>query len=245
MKRALGAVLPLLVLWACEPAPLPTPSIVSVEPEQIPAGFPSALSVKLSAVLPLTVDYQSQEIDPAQLAMTVELAGKAVDIAFADRDGILVVPVPEDLAPGDYDIRVALADGRSALRERAFSVVTAPTPTGGSDGGTQEDGGTEEVLLGSMDQLAGFRFDPIEDQVRDQPFRVTLRAFGPASQTFLEPVKLRVSKGRMSTHAAGTFTQGVQVEQISLSHPGIHVYLLAEDANGRKALSNSFRVRTH
>jgi hypothetical protein len=241
MKRALGTVLPLLLLWACEPATLPTPSIVSVEPERIPAGFPSPLSVRVSAVLPLTVDYQTQDIDPAQLAMTVELAGRAVDIPFADRDGLLVVPVPEGLAPGEYDIRVALADGRSALRERAFSIVATPTPTGGGDGGTQEDGGTEGVLVESQDQLAGFLFDPIEDQVWDRPFQVTLRAFGPASRSFQAPVRLRASKGTLRTHAAGTFSAGVQVEQISLSHPG-RVYLLAEDAKGRKALSNSFRV---
>jgi hypothetical protein len=177
--------------------------------------------------------------------MTVELAGEVVDIPFADRDGILVVPVPEGLAPGDYDIRVTLADGRSASRERAFSVVTAPTPTETSDGGTQEDGGTEGVLVGSTDRLAGFRFEPIGDQVRDAPFRVTLRAFGPASNTFLAPVKLRASKGTVRTHTSGTFAQGVQVEQISVSHTSIHLYLLAEDAKGRKALSNSFRVRPH
>ena len=244
MKRALGALLPLL-LWACEPAPLPAPSIVSVEPEQIPVGFPSALSVKLSAVLPLAVDYQTQAIDPEQLAMTVELAGKVVDIPFADPDGILVVPVPEGLAPGAYDLRVTLADGRSASRERAFSIVAAPTPTGGGDGGTQEDGGIEGVLVGSNDQLAGFRFTPIEDQVRRVPFQVTLHAFGPASNTFQAPVKLRVSKGTVRTHKSGSFAQGVQVEHISLSHPSIHIYLLAEDAKGRKALSNSFRVKPH
>jgi hypothetical protein len=201
--------------------------------------------VKLSVVLPLTVDYQTQAIDPEQLAMTVELAGKAVDIPFADPDGVLVVPVPEGLALGDYDLRVTLADGRSVSRERAFSVVAAPTPTGRSDGGTQEDGGIEGVLEGGSDHLAGFQFIPIEDQVRGVPFQVTLHAFGLASNTFQAPVKLRASKGTVRTHTAGTFAQGVQVEQISLSHTSIHIYLLAEDAKGRKALSNSFRVRPH
>jgi hypothetical protein len=138
-----------------------------------------------------------------------------------------------------------LADGRSTLREHAFSVVATPAPTAGDDGGTQDDGGTGEVFAGSQDGLAGFHFLPIEDQVRDVPFQVTISAYGPASRTFQEPVKLRASKGILRTHTAGTFAQGVQVEQISLSHPGMNVYLLAEDAQGRKALSNSFRVRTH
>jgi hypothetical protein len=244
MKRALGALLPLW-LWACEPAPLPAPSIVSVVPEQVPAGFSSALSVKVSAALPLVVDYQSEAIDAEQLALTVELAGQEVDIPFADRDGLLIVPVPEGLAPGDYDIRVSLADGRSASRERAFSVVPTPAFTGESDGGMQEDGGAGGILVDIPDRYVGFRFDPIEDQVRGAQFQVTLRAYGPAAETFQEPVKLRASKGMVRTHTAGSFARGVQVEQISLSHPGLRVYLLAEDAKGRKALSNSFRVRSH
>lgn len=242
MKRALGALLPLW-LWACEPATLPAPFIVSVEPEQIPAGFPSALSVKLSVALPLVVDYESQAVDPEQLAITVELAGQVVDIPFADRHGLLIVPVPEDLAPGDHDIQVRLADGRSASRERAFSIVTTPTFTEGRDGGTQEDEGTGEVPVGIPDRFVGFRFDPIEDQVRGEPFQVTLRAYGPAARTFQEPATLRASQGMVRIHTVGSFAQGVQVEQISLSHAGSRVYLLAEDAKGRKALSNSFRIR--
>lgn len=243
MKRALGALLS-VVLWACEPATLPTPSIVSVDPEQIPAGFPSALSVKLSAALPLVVDYEAEAIDPEQLAMTVELGGQVVDIPFADRAGTLVVPVPEGLAPGDYNVRVTLADGRSASREQAFAIVSTSTFTGESDGGTQEDGGAGGVFVDNPDKYVGFRFDPIEDQVRGVPFQVTLRAFGPASKTFQAPVKLRASKGAMHTQPSGSFAEGVQVEHISLSHPGNRVYLLAEDARGRRALSNSFRVRT-
>lgn len=240
MKRAIGALLPLL-LWACEPATLPAPSIVSVEPEQIPAGFPAALSVKVSAVLPLSVDYQEQAADPAQLAMTVHVAGHPVDIPFADRDGLLIVPVPEHLEPGDYGIRVTLADGREALRERAFSIVAAPTNTGEDD----DEGSTGGILGGSSDGIVGLRFDPIEDQVRDRPFQITLRAVGPAADTFQAPVMLRASKGAMSARRLGAFSRGVRVEQISISHPAQNVYLLAEDAQGHKALSNSFRVKPH
>jgi hypothetical protein len=245
MKRALGALLPLL-LWACGPASLPAPAIVSVEPGQIPAGIPAALSVKVSAVLPLSVDYQTQGTDPSQLAMTVHLAGQAVDIPFADRAGSLIVPVPEGLALGEYGIRVALADGREAVRERAFSIVSVATLTRGNDGGVPEDGGSEgEVLGGSSDGIVGLQFAPIEDQVRDVPFQIALRAVGPAADTFQAPVTIRASKGTVKSHTPASFVQGVRAEQISLSHPGGNVYLLAEDAQGRKALSNSFRVRPH
>jgi hypothetical protein len=96
-----------------------------------------------------------------------------------------------------------------------------------------------------LDGVWGLWFVPIRDQVRDVPFQVTLRAVGPAAETYQAPVTLRASKGTVSIHAQGSFTRGVRVEQISLSHPGHNVYLLAEDGRGRKALSNSFRVRAH
>jgi hypothetical protein len=243
MKRAVASLLALF-LWACEPAVLPAPSIVSVEPEQIPAGFPSALSMKISAVMPLSVDYQTQEMDPARLAVTVYLAGQVVDIPFADPDGSLIVPVPEGLAPGDYGIRVLLADGREAVRERGFSIIAVPTDAGGNDGGLPEDGGPPEGR-GLLDGIVGLQFDPLGDQVRGVPFQITLRAVGPSADTFQEPVTLRASKGTMSSRAPSSFVRGVRVEQISLSHPGTNVYLLAEDALGHRALSNSFRVREH
>jgi hypothetical protein len=167
-----------------------------------------------------------------------------VDIPFASPDGTLIVPVPEGLAPGDYDIRVLLADGREAVREQGFSIVAAPTDAGGSDGGLPADGGPPEGS-GLLDGIVGLQFDPIGDQVRDVPFPSTLRAVGPSAETFQVPVTIRASKGSLSSRAPSSFVRGVRVEQLSLSHPGPNVYLLAEDALGHRALSNSFRVRAH
>jgi hypothetical protein len=231
MMRAVWALLPLL-LWACGPSTLPAPSIESVEPQQVAAGITSVLSVKVSAVLPLSVSYEDESADPAQLAMTVRLGGQEVDIPFSDRDGMLFVPVPEGMVLGDYDVRVVLADGREAVRERAFSVVPASTtPTGpGGDRGMQG---------------MGFQIDPIGDQVRNSPFKITLRALGPRARSFQEPVSLRASKGKVVSKTLGSFSDGVRVEEIALTHPGNSVYLLVEDTGGHKGLSNPFRVRSH
>ncbi|WP_224248245.1 hypothetical protein [Hyalangium gracile] len=250
MKRAVCALLPLLLWAACEPASLPAPSIVSVSPERVAVGVPSSLSVRVDALLPITVDYQEQLVDPEQLAMTVRLAGRQVDTPFAEPDGTLIVPVPEGLELGDYDIQVTLADGREALRERAFSIVPAPTLNGtprSDDGGTQGDGGPgpdepfEEIGGG----ITGFQIDPIQEQVRNKPFRITIRAEGPDANSFSGDVTLRASKGHLKSITRGAFSGGVRVEEISLSQQGPGVYVLVKDSRGNKGLSNSFRVRPH
>jgi len=250
MRRVACAVFPLL-LWACAPASLPSPSIVSVVPEHVVQGDASALSVKVSAVLSLSVDYDTQSVDPAQLAMTVQLAGQEVDIPFAEPDGTLVVPVPQGLALGDYDIRVALADGRDVIREHAFSVVLPSTLIGDPcDGGLPGDGGTDtggpdDIIGGIQGDLKGFRIDPIGEQVSNVPFKITVHATGPGARTFQEPVSFRASRGPVVSVTRGTFSEGVREEEISLSHPGPHLYLMVEDAHGHKGLSNPFRLRPH
>jgi hypothetical protein len=234
MKRAACAVLSLL-LWACGPDALPAPTIVSVVPERVPQGDVSALSVKVNAVLPFSVDYDSQSAESSPLPMTVELGGQAVDVPFAEEDGTLVVPVPEGLAVGSYDIRVALTDGRDTERDDAFTVVPPSTLTGTPDEGT----------LPSLDALVGFQLEPIGEQVRGVPFQIRLRATGPGALTFHESVSLRVSHGQVVSVTRGTFKEGVFTQEISISNPGPRLYLLVEDAQGHRGLSNPFRVWPH
>jgi hypothetical protein len=249
MKQA-ACVLLSLLLWACEPASLPAPSIVSVAPERVPAGQPSSLSVRVNAALPIVVDYQEQGVDPAQLGMKVRLGGQEVDIPFAEPDGTLIVPVPEGLSVGAYDIQVTLADGREALRENAFQVLPAPAlhgGPGGGDGGTGGDGGADstdpfEEIGGG---IIGFYIDPIRDQVRQRPFEITVRAVGPDAWIYSEPVRVRANRGAVETLSRGAFAKGVRVEKISVNHVGSVVYLLVEDSRGRKGLSNPFRVHPH
>ncbi|MFL5350063.1 MAG: hypothetical protein ACJ8AT_35245 [Hyalangium sp.] len=232
MKRTSWVLWPLL-LCACGPTQLPPPSIVSVMPGQVAAGVPSTLSVRVDAVLPLTVDYQAGGVDPAQLSMAMRLAGQEVDVPFAEPDGTLIVPVPEGLPEGAYDVQLTLADGREAVREQAFSVVPAATLNGPNP--NPQDG-----FVGGV---RSFLIDPIPEQVRDRPFQITLRADGPEAKLFQAPVSLRASVGTLTLVTPGAFVDGVLVEELSMSHPGANIYLLVEDTQGHKGLSNSFRVR--
>jgi hypothetical protein len=238
MNRAAWTLLTLFVC-ACEPAVLPAPSILSVEPEKVAAGSPAVLSVRMSAVLPLMVDYQEQAVDPAGLAMTVTVGGDPADIAFVEQDGTLLIRVPEGLAVGGHDVRVVLADGRQALLERAFSVVPAPTTT---DNPQEPDPLLENGIV--KGGLTGFQIDPIGEQVRNTPFKITVRAVGPEAKAYGRAVTLRASKGQVMSVTQGAFVDGVRVDEITLSHPG-RISLLVEDSLGNRGLSNSFPVRPH
>jgi hypothetical protein len=233
MKRAAWAVVPLL-LSACGPSGLPTPSIVSVSPGRVAEGQPSSLAVRVNAVLPFTVDYQNQQVDPAELKMTLRLAGQQVEVPFVEPDGTLVAPVPEGLVEGSYDVELALEDGREAVRQQAFSVVPEPVLHGPNSPHTPDE---------AVGGVRGFQIDPIPEQVRNTPFQITVRADGPEAPSFQAGVSVRASKGTVMAIPVGSFVGGVLVEQISLSMPGPDVYLLVEDTQGHRGLSNSFRVR--
>ncbi|MDY7232883.1 hypothetical protein [Hyalangium rubrum] len=246
MNRVTGVLLTLLLLGGCEPAPLPVPSILSVEPEQIVEGGPAVLVVRVDAVLPVSVDYGNESVDPAQLELKLRVAGVPTEIAFADPDGTLVAPLPEGLPLGAYDIGVAMTDGREAVRGAAFSVVPASTLSDPPGGGGKDPrhpphpGGG--IVRGG---LTGFQIDPIRDQVRGVPFRVTVRALGPGANTYQGELSLRANRGRVESGRPGRFDTGVLVEEISLHHPGPNIYLMIEDSLGNRGLSNSFRVRPH
>jgi hypothetical protein len=164
--------------------------------------------------------------------MTLRLAGQEVDIPFIEPDGTLIVPVPEGLPEGDYDVQLTLADGRQAVREQAFSVVPAPLLNGPNPGNPDDP----------RSPITGFLIDPIQEQARNTPFKITVRAEDPDMNLFQDPVSLRASKGTVTVVTPASLAGEVLVEGISLSHPG-SVYLLVEDTQGHMGLSNSFRVR--
>jgi hypothetical protein len=231
MKRAAWLLVPLL--WsACGASPLPEPSIVSVVPERVAANAPASLSVRVSGVLPFRVNYQEGSVEEVPQGLKLWLAGKEVDIAFTETDGTLIVPVPEALPLGAYDAQLVLEDGREALRERAFSVV--PEPQFVEGGAPAED---------IRDAVTGLQIDPIEEQVRNRPFQITIRALGPKAELFQGQLTVRSNKGQATSVTPGVFSGGVRVEELSLSQPNPGVYLLVEDMQGHQALSNSFRVR--
>jgi hypothetical protein len=233
MTRVARMFLPLIVLCGCELAPLPPPTIESVEPANIPEGSPSVLMVRVSAVPLYTLDYEEGTAETSAQEMTLIIAGQAADIAWVEQDGTLIAEVPAGLSLGAHEVQVSLADGREAMREQAFSVVPA-SPLGDFP----EDPSLDLIASG----VTGFEIDPIGEQRVGVPFTVTIRAVGPKASTFQKPVALRGSKGPADTVSAGTFQEGIRVETISLSHPG-RTILLVEDADGRRGLSERFLVQ--
>jgi hypothetical protein len=203
-----------------------------VEPERIPARGASVLTVQVSAVLPVSVDYHTQTVDTSQLGMTLLIAGQEAEIAFAEPDGKLTVAVPEGLSQGAYDVQLELADGREAVRVEAFSVVP-------NDGG--EAGMPGEIM--ARGGLTGYQIDPIGEQVRGVPFKITLRAVGPAASSFQGTGVLRASRGRAAPITTGAFVGGVRQEELAVDKSGGQVFLMIEDTLGNKGLSNPFRVR--
>ncbi|HEX8703884.1 MAG TPA: hypothetical protein VF815_33945 [Myxococcaceae bacterium] len=226
MMRATCALLVLCFLGACEPAELPAPAIVSVTPERIAEGGPSVLTIEVDAVLPVSVDYGSGTADLSPL--TLFIAGEETEVAFSPREGKFVTAAPAGLARGAYDVEVALADGRQAVRPQAFSVVAQA-----------ELRPEDTVLLGG---LTGFKFDPIDEQVADVPFKVTLRALGPSASNFQGTGELSANKGQQMPVTTDAFSGGVVQQQFTVGKPG-KVVLMFKDALGNMGVSNPFRVR--
>ncbi|HLL06361.1 MAG TPA: hypothetical protein VK539_37670 [Myxococcaceae bacterium] len=228
MTRATGVLLLASLLGACEPGTLPSPSIVSVQPERVAEGGPSVLTIEVQAVLPITVDYHSRTADLASRGMKLFIAGEETDAAFSQQDGKLIAAVPTGLAQGAYDVQVAMEDGREAVREQAFSVVP------------QTELRDEDVIV--RGGLTGFQIDPIGEQQAHVAFKVTVRALGPEASGFQGSGLLRATKGAapLTTHA---FSGGVVQQELTLEQPGGNIVLLIEDSLGNKGISNAFRVR--
>jgi hypothetical protein len=227
MTRTTGALLVLCCLAGCESAVLPPPAIVSVMPERIAEGGASVLTIEVSAVLPVSVDYGSKTA--AVSPLTLVIAGEQTEVAFSQKEGKLVASAPMGLTRGAYDIEVALADGREAVREEAFSVVA------------QEELRPEDLPV--RGGLTGFQIDPIGDQVAGVPFKVTIRAQGPDASSFQGTGVVRATKGKEAPIATGAFSGGAVQQEVTFDQPGAQIVLMVEDSLGNVGMSNPFRVR--
>lgn len=227
MTRTTCALLALCCLVSCESPVLPPPTIVSVMPERIAEGGASVLTIEVSAVLPVSVDYEENQAAVAPL--TLFIAGEQTEVAFSQQGGRLVASVPAGLARGAYDVEVALADGREAVREQAFSVV-APAELRPED-------------LPVRGGLTGFQIDTIGDQVEGVPFKVTIRAQGPEASSFQGTGVVRATKGQGAPITTGAFAGGVVQQEVTFDKPSAQIVLLVEDSLGNMGMSNPFRVR--
>lgn len=264
MTRACLVLLAGALLGGCELASAPQPSILDVEPsEWVANGQSVELRLHVDALLPGAMDYGSRSVSSDDLAEVVQvwIGERRAVVQRSEPGGILVVTVPADLAAGEHELRLVLSDGREARRAQGLVVKSATEtsvpiepPTGPvelSDGGTpapdagtvdQElppDGGTRQERHG----LSGFRFDPIEEATRNEPFELVLSAEGSEAASFQGSVTLTVSKGTISPTTAGPFENGVLRVTVTVDHPGGKIVITAEDEHGNVGSTSEFRVR--
>ncbi|NTX13942.1 hypothetical protein HUA76_24345 [Myxococcus sp. CA056] len=251
-------VLLALLLAACgSSAVLPAPTIIAVSPREAQVGYPGTIRVTLDAVFPIRVDYSRQE---ARAGTGTRLWFGSVEAPLHDIDesGTLSADVPELLPPGEHDVRVVLADGREARRERGFTLLDGDgtdedggveeVPDGGifvADGGLEQDGGPTPGTPMQPGDITGFEFESVQEQTRGQPFVITVRALGPRAAEFEDKLDLTVNKsnGGVSPTSLDQFVAGVCTQSITLDVQGDNVTLTVTDRFGVEGNSNSFKVK--
>lgn len=214
MKR-FGPLLILCVVAGCSAA-LPDPKITAVTPPDSPASAVVPLKVQLDAVLPSRVDY-SATAATVENAATLFIGDTNVGETVVDADGAAMVVVPTILVPGSYDVKVTLADGRSATASSAFTVTPGIWPT-------------------------GYTIDPFDAPTAGTPFNITVRAQGPAAPNFNGNVTLDTSKGNIDPRVSGAFQGGVLVQSVTLNGKGNGFVITVKDASGATGATPTFKV---
>ncbi len=209
-----------LLLCACgsSETPLP-PSIVSVTPQRVSMSECTLLTVALEGELPLKLDYGKGSVEVGTLAQVVEVSGRNAPVLGVEGQGRrIITDLQAGLPVGTHDVRVTLQDGRQALLPDGLE-VTPPLA------------------------LETFRIDPIIDQVREEPFTVTIRAVGPDAHRFQGRVLLRSNRGTLQPAWSQPFQQGVLTQEISIDAVGgNNVLIELTDCSGRMTNSNDFRL---
>ncbi|MHB8877104.1 MAG: hypothetical protein ACYC8T_25695 [Myxococcaceae bacterium] len=207
----------LLGLAGCGPSALPAPTISSIEPGEMVASEGAFVVVTLDAVLPFRASYGKGEasVDPA---LVVTFGGVPLGPNQYESEGRLSVPVPTLFSPGSYDVSVRLADGREALAVDGFTVNPGLWPD-------------------------SYSLERIDNQRRNVPFGVVIRAQGPNAASFRGNVTLSVNRGQVSPRTSGLFSAGIRAETVIVS--GVFsqsVILTVTDSEGHTGASNSFTV---
>jgi hypothetical protein len=131
--------------------------------------------------------------------------------------GLVQGILPTVIPPGTYNVTVSLGDGRTAVRQDAFTV----------DGGTWP---------------AAYVIDAVGDQRTGVPFSVTLRAFGPGASAFAGNVLLGViGDGTVEPNISSAFASGVCSQSVTITGTG-EFTLVASDINGGNGQSPAFTV---
>ncbi|XXF81356.1 hypothetical protein P2318_16815 [Myxococcaceae bacterium GXIMD 01537] len=250
------------LLCACEAAPPPAPSILSVEPALVASGREVEVRLRIDALMPGTMDYGTRSVSSGSIDSLVRVwvGGLQVPVRGYEEGDTLLVAVPASMATGEYDVKIALSDGREATQARALTIATTdqlvspeepstpkekPSPDEGDEENEEDEGDGENGNSSSKERLpSGYHFDALSPQVRDAPFTLNLHAEGSGAQAFRGLVWLRSSKGGIWPQIAGPFLNGDASVVVRLSKPGPQT-ITVEDAFGKRGVSNSFMVRPH
>lgn len=216
MMRRLFSIAALLFL-ACDQS-LPPVSIASVVPMGMVASEPTPVSVQVDAELAFQVAY-GQSALTAETQMQVLVGPLELGTGTYPPGGLVKGTLPTVIPPGTYNVTAKLADGRTTVRENAFTV----------DAGTWPD---------------GYVIDSIGDQRSGVAFSVTLRAIGrrPPTFQFEGNVLLGViGDGTEAPIISDAFDAGVCTQNVTITGTG-EFTLLASDINGGNGQSAPFTV---
>lgn len=216
--KLLPLALAAATLLACGGSSLPEPKILSVQPSHVAADERAQLVARVDAVAPIEVDYATRELRSDTRA-TLQVGEQELGELEPAPGGLLVAQLPPGLPEGVKDVRITLADGRSAVAPGALRV-------------------------GPPRATMAFAFDPIADQVAGRPFPVTIRATGAEADAFEGAVLLFDAQDQpLTPPATGTFVRGTTTLEVTVSTPGGNTVLSVRDGQGRVGFSTPFRVR--
>ena len=214
--RKLLSIAALVVLASCQD--WPEPVLRSVSPSEMRASEATALALDAELPLPAVVDYAkgTLEVDPR---VTVSIGTLEVPTLAISPEGVISTRVPSLLAPGRYDVKVTLGDGRSAVRPGGLTVVEGEWPE-------------------------GYSIDPIGPQQRLVPFTLTVRATGANAAAFRGNVRLDTGAGgSIGPRVSEPFVDGVLTQQVVVDSVQSNVLIRVTDIAGHVGTSNTFTLQ--
>lgn len=277
MRAGLGAAGLAVLAWACtgDPASLPPPSIVSVEPATLPVNAKDeAVTVRFDARYNVAVDYGARTVDARMGSGRIWVDDTEATVSRFDPEGVAIATVPKGLGAGAHAVRLRLDDGREAVAEGALTLrppgqeiidpplledggVLMSTDSGpiygGFDGGVDASDGGEDLDAGPgpdepmrEGDVTAFSFDAIEGtRVSRTAFAITVRAQGPRAGHFNGSVELRASRGNVTPSKIGPCISGLCLGFVALDAPAGNVRLTAVDSFGATGESNTFRLEPY
>jgi hypothetical protein len=215
MRKLVSIVAPLLLL-ACQE--WPEPVIRSVSPSEMRASEATALTLDSELILPATVDYSKGTVE-VDTRVSVRIGTLEVPTLAVSPEGVISTRVPSLLAPGSYDVKVTLGDGRTAVRPGGLTVVEGEWPE-------------------------GYTIDPIGPQQRLVPFTLTVRATGAGAAAFRGNVRLETGVGSsVGPRVSEPFVDGVLTQQVVVDSTQADMAIRITDIAGHVVTSNTFFLR--